>query len=79
MTAAASFPLVSIDGQSGLRPISNGMLRGTKWVWMSMASAKTLPRSRYAPKRDVPTFRRRRCNLTLQAGWTVFIMLAIEE
>jgi hypothetical protein len=37
-----------------IAPVSNGMLRGTKWVWMSMASAKTLPRSRYALKRVVP-------------------------
>src|SRR6266702_8823021 len=41
MTAAPSAPLRSIDGQSGLRPACCGMLPGTKWVWMSMASATT--------------------------------------
>src|ERR1700716_872656 len=41
MTAAPSAPLRSIEGQSGFRPACCGMLPGTKWVWISMASATT--------------------------------------
>src|SRR5439155_14858174 len=62
---AADVSLSSIDGQSGLRPGSAGMCRGTKWVWVSIASTKTFPRCFFAahaptrtrPKRSPPTYK----------------------
>ncbi|MGD5575248.1 hypothetical protein QUU09_22635, partial [Xanthomonas citri pv. citri] len=70
----------SRDGQSGLRPAAAGKLRGTKCVWVSIASAKgSFPLLCYALQRDSSDWRQPHPQFTLQAGWTVFNMGAIEE
>jgi hypothetical protein len=80
MTAAPSAPLRSIEGQSGFRPAACGMLPGTKWVWISMASATTRFLDIVMHRTNSPaTFSGGTYDVTLQAGWTVFNMDAIEE
>jgi hypothetical protein len=57
------------------------MLFGTKWVWVSMASAKAdfLVFCRAPHDALAPIIAAKNVDVTLQAGWTVFIMDAIEE
>jgi hypothetical protein len=56
------------------------MLRGTKWVWISMALATMrFLNTCYASHQFHVIFRNRVSDVTLQAGWTVFNIYAIKE